>query len=254
MRPAIDTGLRWHARAFDRKSGEFRDFVITRIQNPIIHEDESAVHERMDADIQWTRIVELDLVPHPRLNRPEIVQMDYGMQNGSIRLRVRATWQAQRDIMLAAQRIAAIVGTEEYLDFNLFETKVHEACSAIKQKLSTAELKQVLNAMSWRDPRAAKVIKKLHKLTGAKLKDLSRELQTTADRLCDYGYWPGEKAGELVVYESDSELRDTENVPLAKSKMTSASSVVHEHFLREVRAHRRSRGRRQRVRRALGLG
>ena len=27
----VDTGLRWHVRAFDRKSGEFRDFVVTRI-------------------------------------------------------------------------------------------------------------------------------------------------------------------------------------------------------------------------------
>lgn len=86
----VDTGLRWHVRAFDRKSGEFRDFVITRIQNPTILDEESTAHERMDADIQWTRIVELDLVPHPRLNRPEIIQMDYGMHDGSIRLRVRA--------------------------------------------------------------------------------------------------------------------------------------------------------------------
>jgi hypothetical protein len=86
----VDTGLRWHVRAFDRKSGEFRDFVITRIQNPIILNEEPTAHERMDADIQWTRIVELDLVPHPRLTRPEIIQMDYGMHGGSIRLRVRA--------------------------------------------------------------------------------------------------------------------------------------------------------------------
>ncbi len=86
----VDTGLRWHVRAFDRKSGAFRDFVITRIQNPSILNDEPGIHERMDADIQWTRIVELDLVPHPRLHRPEIIELDYGMQNGAIRLRVRA--------------------------------------------------------------------------------------------------------------------------------------------------------------------
>lgn len=86
----VDTGLRWHVRAFDRKTGEFRDFVITRIQDPSILDEEPTAHERMDADIQWTRVVELDLVPHPRLTRPEIIQMDYGMQGGSIRLRVRA--------------------------------------------------------------------------------------------------------------------------------------------------------------------
>lgn len=152
-------------------------------------------------------------------------------------LLAQTTWQAQRDIMLAAQQIAAKVGADEHLDFNLFETMVDEACAALKLKLSTPERKQVLNAVSWRDPRAAKVIKKQHKLSGSKLKDLLSELQTTAERLGDYGYWPSTKVGEFVEYEPDSELRDTENVPLAKSKTPTASSVIHEYFIREVRPH-----------------
>lgn len=152
-------------------------------------------------------------------------------------LLAQTTWQAQRDIMLAAQQIAAKVGADEHLDFNLFETMVDEACAALKLKLSTPERKQVLNAVSWRDPRAAKVIKKQHKLSGSKLKDLLSELQTTAERLGDYGYWPSAKTGEFIEYEPDSELRDTENVPLAKSKTPTASSVIHEYFMREVRPH-----------------
>lgn len=86
----VDTGLRWHARAFDRKSGEFRDFVVTRIEAPTLLDEEPQANERPDNDIQWTRIVELDFVPHPRLERPEIIKMDYGMTDGSIRMRVRA--------------------------------------------------------------------------------------------------------------------------------------------------------------------
>ncbi len=86
----VDTGLRWHVRAFDRKSGEFRDFVVTRIEQPTLLNEEPQSHERPDNDIQWTRIVELDLVPHPRLGRPEMIRMDYGMRDGSIRMRVRA--------------------------------------------------------------------------------------------------------------------------------------------------------------------
>ena len=86
----VDTGLRWHVRAFDRKSGEFRDFVVTRIEAPTLVDEEPKANERPDNDIQWTRIVELDLVPHPRLARPEIIKMDYGMTDGSIRMRVRA--------------------------------------------------------------------------------------------------------------------------------------------------------------------
>ena len=35
-------------------------------------------------------MVELELVPHPRLARPEIIRMDYGMNDGTIRMRVRA--------------------------------------------------------------------------------------------------------------------------------------------------------------------
>ena len=86
----VDTGLRWHVRAFDRKSGEFRDFVVTRIEAPILLDEEPKANERSDNDIQWTRIVELDLVPHPRFARPEVIKMDYGMTNGSIKMRVRA--------------------------------------------------------------------------------------------------------------------------------------------------------------------
>ena len=86
----VDTGLRWHVRAFDRKSGEFRDFVVTRIEAPTLVDEEPKANERPDNDIQWTRIVELDLVPHPRLSRPEIIRMDYGITDGSIRMRVRA--------------------------------------------------------------------------------------------------------------------------------------------------------------------
>lgn len=86
----VDTGLRWHVRAFDRKSGEFRDFVITRIQSPSLLDEEPQANELPDNDIQWTRIVELDLVPHPRLERPDIIRMDYGMEGDSMRVRVRA--------------------------------------------------------------------------------------------------------------------------------------------------------------------
>jgi predicted DNA-binding transcriptional regulator YafY len=86
----VDTGLRWHVRAFDRKTSEFRDFVVTRIETPTLIDEEPLAHERPENDIQWTRIVELDFVPHPRLERPEIIKMDYAMTDGSIRMRVRA--------------------------------------------------------------------------------------------------------------------------------------------------------------------
>lgn len=87
----IDNGLRWHVRAFDRKSGDFRDFVITRMKNPVLlRESEILAHEKSDQDIQWTRIVEVDLVPHPDQLRPEITEMDYGMTGGILKMKLRA--------------------------------------------------------------------------------------------------------------------------------------------------------------------
>lgn len=87
----IDTGFRWHVRAFDRKSQEFRDFVITRIEKPVLVEGGLVLdHEKWDQDIQWTRIVELELVPHPDKPHPNITEMDCGMQNGVLRLKLRA--------------------------------------------------------------------------------------------------------------------------------------------------------------------
>lgn len=87
----IDNGLRWHVRAFDRKSQEFRDFVITRIKRPVLlREEEVQVHERGDQDIQWTRIVELELIPHPDQPRSEVTEMDYGMRDGVLRMKLRA--------------------------------------------------------------------------------------------------------------------------------------------------------------------
>lgn len=87
----IDNGLRWHVRAFDRKTQEFRDFVITRIKRPVAIKGNSvAPHETSEHDIQWTRIVELELVPHPNQPRPEITEMDYGMQGGVLHMKLRA--------------------------------------------------------------------------------------------------------------------------------------------------------------------
>jgi len=87
----IDNGLRWHARGFDRRNKEFRDFVITRMHRPqVLVNSEVLPHERSDQDIQWNRIVELELVPHPDQPRPEITAMDYKMEDGSLRLKLRA--------------------------------------------------------------------------------------------------------------------------------------------------------------------
>ncbi|MCY7296441.1 WYL domain-containing protein [Alteromonas sp. a30] len=88
----IDNGLRWHVRGFDRKSQSFRDFVLTRISRVTVkYEQEVQPQERQQEDHQWTRIMPLQLVPHPKnIHFPTAIEMDFGMQNGVLELNVRA--------------------------------------------------------------------------------------------------------------------------------------------------------------------
>ena len=87
----VDSGLRWHTRVFDRVSSEFRDLVISRIESAAVVE--GAVidkEEQAESDDQWTRMLALDLIPHPNQPRPEIVAQDFGMKNGVLTIRTRA--------------------------------------------------------------------------------------------------------------------------------------------------------------------
>lgn len=86
-----DSGQRWHVRAFDRKSGEFRDFVLGRIANATLSAGSVDDNESPEQDIQWNRITELDLVPHPaNVQHPDTIEAEYGMEGGVLRLRARA--------------------------------------------------------------------------------------------------------------------------------------------------------------------
>lgn len=86
----VDNGLRWHIRGYDRKRSRFADFVITRITEPEILEGPIKDHESREADIQWNRIVELEIVPHPSLKHPKTIETDYAMNNGVLKVNVRA--------------------------------------------------------------------------------------------------------------------------------------------------------------------
>lgn len=77
----VDNGLRWHIRAYDRKRSRFTDFVVNRIEKPKIIASIIEEHEIKEADNQWNRIVELEIVPHPALSHPETIAMDYAMKS-----------------------------------------------------------------------------------------------------------------------------------------------------------------------------
>lgn len=87
----IDNGLRWHVRAYDRKSKSFRDFVLTRIGKITIKDTPPKVHEDKLEDHQWMRMMPLQLTPHPvNVQYPQAIELDYGMDGGMLQLTVRA--------------------------------------------------------------------------------------------------------------------------------------------------------------------
>lgn len=143
-------------------------------------------------------------------------------------------WLKQQVLMNTATKLMKAIGTEEYSNFNVFAREVEMELKALGLKLSASEKKQILDAVSWYDADADKVIKGITKLKGDKLTDLLEHLNCTEAQLPDFGYYPTgtpgrDKPGEYLEYETESDRRDTENVPL--------NDTIHNYFLREVKPH-----------------
>ncbi len=86
----VDIGLRWHVRAFDRKTKQFKDFVLNRIEKPKLLSSPIETRETKEEDIQWNRMVEMHIVPHPNLKHPETIEAEYAMIAGVLRVQIRA--------------------------------------------------------------------------------------------------------------------------------------------------------------------
>ncbi|MGB2065435.1 MAG: type I restriction-modification system subunit M, partial [Marinomonas gallaica] len=143
-------------------------------------------------------------------------------------------WLALKALLETAQTLMADIGSIEFDDFNSFKTQVDKSLKAHAIKLSAPEKNAILNAVSWYDETAKKVVKKTVKLTGEKLDDLLERFECEVADLPDFGYYPvptteGGKKGEYITYETNSDLRDTESVPLKQS--------IYQYFLDEVKPH-----------------
>jgi len=139
------------------------------------------------------------------------------------------TWQKQKDLLKTATLLLQKIGTDEYRDFNAFTVRVAETLMLEKIKLSASEQNQIFAAVSWYDETAEKVVKKIEKFKGDKLNKLLHHLDCTKEQLPDFGYYPTGNKDEYIIYESQPDLRDSENVPLNES--------IHDYFLREVKLH-----------------
>jgi len=85
----VYTGLRWHVRAWCEKNQAYRDFVLSRFRDAPDILDESP--HGVDEDAQWQEEVTLRIVPDPRLTKAqqEVVEVDYGMQQGELAVHTR---------------------------------------------------------------------------------------------------------------------------------------------------------------------
>jgi type I restriction enzyme M protein len=102
-------------------------------------------------------------------------------------------------------------------DFNRFEVELKKALKTTDVSLDVREKKQLLDAVSWKNPEAEGVIKKIHK---EKAKPL-------------YGLF--EISGKTLEFQADGDLRDNENIPLDPSR--TVTETVEEYFLKEVAPH-----------------
>lgn len=129
----------------------------------------------------------------------------------------RQTWIKQRDLLIAARQLQTVIGTAQYDDFNTFDETLKQACQQTAVSLNPKQTKQLIDAVTWKNPEAAKVIKKAHKGKANPL----------------YGLWA---VGDAVLeYQADGDLRDNENVPLDPSR--SVRESVEAYFVREVQLH-----------------
>lgn len=86
----VDSGKRWHVRAFDRENNRFSNFVINRIQFARALEENIAEREQAAADDQWSQLVHLSLIPHPKITHQAAVEADYRMKGRRIETSCRA--------------------------------------------------------------------------------------------------------------------------------------------------------------------
>jgi len=90
----INDGVRWHTRAYCRNRDRFSDFVLTRMRDvEVLMNSSVEKYELPEFDNQWSRIVELDIIPHPNPENndghPEIIEKDFGMVDGILKIKMR---------------------------------------------------------------------------------------------------------------------------------------------------------------------
>ena len=127
------------------------------------------------------------------------------------------TWLAQKAVLLKARALQSAIGSAPHDDFNAYDEAIKAASKKAGITLDAKEKKQIADAMSWKNPAAEKVVKKVHKGKANPL----------------YGLFEVKK--EVIEYQADGELRDFENVALDPSH--TVNEVNEAYFIAEVQPH-----------------
>ena len=113
-----------------------------------------------------------------------------------------STWTSDRHLYRLGRLLHEAIGEEVFDDHNAFRERIDAALKRNGTKTTKAERKAIWEAMSWRDEEAARVVKKVHK-RGTAPDPLQGLFEVEADGRTS-----------VVEYEADTDLRDTEQVPL----------------------------------------
>jgi WYL domain len=85
----VNTGFRWHVRAYNEESFDFRDFVLSRFVSAECLDSDAESSAQYDDD--WSEVIKLQLSPHPKLdqeNRASLL-IDYGSNDDIIEIKIR---------------------------------------------------------------------------------------------------------------------------------------------------------------------
>lgn len=137
-------------------------------------------------------------------------------------------WQERRGTVMLARKLMEAVGTDIYMNYNLFAEKLTVAARNIDKTIKPAALKAIARAMSETDPQAEPVISKEVKADSSTVAALVNTYCIEPERLADFGLCKTDK-GTYLEYEPDSDLRDSEKIPVKED--------IYQYFLREVRPY-----------------
>jgi type I restriction enzyme M protein len=115
------------------------------------------------------------------------------------------TWERDAGLVETATELRHALGSELFADYNVFREQVDAILRKLGRKLTATDRRTILRAVSWREEDAPPVIAKVHNPD-----------TTNADPL--HGLHQVHRNGRTVIveYESDPELRDTEQVRLTE--------------------------------------